>query len=412
MSKILKRPMFRKGGSAMEGVMSLAAPRKQYNSGSDPYEDKFMELVAKLREQGFTQQQAIEEARERLSEKKAYGGRIGYANGTPFEDLLKDDPYLREVYDIAQAGYGRDIQQERSDVLANLLIRGGLGLVSGEGAGKGTLGAVATAFKKPTEIALEEMKGLRQDPARMLTAKTAIAQKGAERLQMLKNQEDILDAQKKAKLVAGPQKVGESDQEYNERIRSIASDLIMSSSRSNEAVQQRFEQGQKMDRIEVIQKQEDLSYPEAASVYEFQENADKVKEATGLDIGARGGVIIGFVKNGKLDYSAAAKSLPDGIYIDPTNRTFVKIQSGKPSLIENPLIEKEQVSMMEEEITPGGEEITTFEEKQTVSKPKLVGSIRPRGGGRGRRGIPRKQPTSVFEEETQLASRPDSQRFR
>jgi hypothetical protein len=39
-----------------------------------------MELVAELREQGFTQQEAIEEARRRLD--MAKGGRVGYANGT------------------------------------------------------------------------------------------------------------------------------------------------------------------------------------------------------------------------------------------------------------------------------------------------------------------------------------------
>jgi hypothetical protein len=83
-----------------------------YAGGS---EDKFMELVERLREQGFSQQEAIEEARERLSQniatgparnnpnrienmkkfmkpisefekgktkKLAYGGRIGYAMGT------------------------------------------------------------------------------------------------------------------------------------------------------------------------------------------------------------------------------------------------------------------------------------------------------------------------------------------
>ena len=157
MSKILKRPMFRKGGKVEEGVMSLAAPRKNYQEG-----------------------------------------------GKSFEDLLAGDDYLKEVYDIAQAGYGRDVEQERRDILSNLLIRGGLGLVSGEGAGKGTLGSIATAFRGPTEQALVEMKGLRQDPAKMLTAKTAIAQKGAERLQMLKNQENLLDAQKKAKVILGP----------------------------------------------------------------------------------------------------------------------------------------------------------------------------------------------------------------
>ena len=70
--------MFRIGGSAGTGITSgLDQPRKQYAQGS---EDRFMELVSKLREQGFTQQEAIEEARRRLD--MAKGGRAGYANGT------------------------------------------------------------------------------------------------------------------------------------------------------------------------------------------------------------------------------------------------------------------------------------------------------------------------------------------
>ena len=79
MNRVLKRPMFRIGGSAGTGITSgLDQPRKQYAQGS---EDRFMELVAELREQGFTQQEAIEEARRRLD--MAKGGRVGYANGTP-----------------------------------------------------------------------------------------------------------------------------------------------------------------------------------------------------------------------------------------------------------------------------------------------------------------------------------------
>ena len=71
--------MFRIGGSAGTGITSgLDQPRKQYAQGS---EDRFMELVAELREQGFTQQEAIEEAKRRLD--MAKGGRVGYANGTP-----------------------------------------------------------------------------------------------------------------------------------------------------------------------------------------------------------------------------------------------------------------------------------------------------------------------------------------
>ena len=53
--------------------------RMGYASGS---EDKFMELVERLREQGFSQQEAIEEAREKLSKNMAYGGRMNYAMGT------------------------------------------------------------------------------------------------------------------------------------------------------------------------------------------------------------------------------------------------------------------------------------------------------------------------------------------
>ena len=38
---------------------------------------KFMDLVAKLREQGFTQEEAIEEARKQFEEKNmAKGGRV------------------------------------------------------------------------------------------------------------------------------------------------------------------------------------------------------------------------------------------------------------------------------------------------------------------------------------------------
>ena len=84
MNRTLKRPMFRIGGSAGTGITSgLDKPRKQYAQGS---EDRFMELVAELREAGFTQEQAIEEARERLSKDMADGGRIGYAMGDTAED--------------------------------------------------------------------------------------------------------------------------------------------------------------------------------------------------------------------------------------------------------------------------------------------------------------------------------------
>ena len=61
-----------------------------FNSGSEDYESKFMKLVSELMEAGFSQQQAIEEARERLSENKAEGGRIGYSGGSGKTITLMD----------------------------------------------------------------------------------------------------------------------------------------------------------------------------------------------------------------------------------------------------------------------------------------------------------------------------------
>jgi len=94
MSRILKRPMFRIGGKANEeGIISMAAPRKNYQDGS--------------------------EYKTRIDE-------------------------LKKIYQQS-AGAGPDV---RSD-LGDLLISGGLNLLSGKGAGKGTLGAVAEAYKEP-----------------------------------------------------------------------------------------------------------------------------------------------------------------------------------------------------------------------------------------------------------------------
>ena len=280
----------------MDGVMSLAAPRKQFQEGTPK---------------------------------------------PTFEDLIKDDDYLKEIYGIAQAGFGRDIQQERSDVLANLLIRGGLGLVAGEGAGKGTLGAIATAFQKPTEQALTEMAALKQDPAKMLVAKTAIEQKGAERLQRIKNQQELLDAQKKARILVGPQIEGETDFDYRQRINQEAAKIIRS---SEYGVGERFEQGTKQGEIEIIAKQAKVDLPSARIIHNLQQNQEKIKQVTGLELGPNNAVISGQKIKGRLDYSSEARNAPDGIYYDPDNRTFVKVQSGGFQIIPDPLINVKETS--------------------------------------------------------------------
>jgi hypothetical protein len=93
MSRILKRPMFRIGGSANDGIMSMAAPRKNYQEGSE-----------------------YRKARDELL------------------------PLYQEAY-----GTGPDIKSDLSD----LLISGGLNLLSGRAAGRGNLAAIAESYKDP-----------------------------------------------------------------------------------------------------------------------------------------------------------------------------------------------------------------------------------------------------------------------
>ena len=129
--RVLKRPMFRKGGSTGQGIMTGLVDRTKYAVG-----DRAKELA--------------EEYREIL--------------GRPSLDQL--------------------------------LITGGLNLLSGEGAGKGTLGEVATAFKKPTDDLFTDIR------ARNLAAKKmGIEQAQAEKL---KGTGSILAAEKRAKFLLPP----------------------------------------------------------------------------------------------------------------------------------------------------------------------------------------------------------------
>jgi hypothetical protein len=244
---------------------------------------------------------------------------------------------------------GRDIQQERSDVLANLLIRGGLGLVAGEGAGKGTLGAIATAFQKPTEQALTEMSALKQDPAAMLTAQTAIKQKGEERLQRIKNQETLMEAYKEARVILGSDA---SQEEINELAKTIQQEKSL-------GVGERFKQGVTQGNIEIIAKQSKVDLPSAKVIFDLQQNQEKIKEVTGLELGPNNAVIYGQRIKGRLDYSSEARNAPDGIYYDPDNRTFIKVQSGGFQIIPNPLINVKETSEIPNTETKEVEDITS-----------------------------------------------------
>ena len=92
MARVLNRPMFRKGGSANEGIMHGLVDRK------------------------------------------------GYANGTPgMEDVRS---YMNLIKGFAGPA---------PDPVPELLVTGGLNVLSGQHAGGGTLANIAGSFKKPTE---------------------------------------------------------------------------------------------------------------------------------------------------------------------------------------------------------------------------------------------------------------------
>ena len=268
----------------------------------------------------------------------ASGGRAKYqeAGRVTMQDLIKDDPFLKEIYQTAQAGYGRDIQQERSDVLANLLIRGGLGLVSGEGAGKGTLGAIATAFRKPTEQALTEMAALKQDPAKMLVAKTAIEQKGAERLAEIKQKNALLDAQKKAQIIVGPQKSGESDADYAARVNAEAGKIVKE---STYGVGSRFETARKDDKLKEYKDDFNLTGDAAELYFQFEKNADKVRKNTGQPVR---GFMKARPKGAGIQYDGRNKQ--PGIYYDPYNNNYIEVKGGVATVISNPLTGVKQMS--------------------------------------------------------------------
>lgn len=95
MSRILKRPMFRIGGSANDGVMSIAAPRKNYRTGSD---------------------------------------------------IMREAEADRQVLEQF-AGPGRDLRNRQMD----LLLEGSLALGAGAGAGKKLPQALALSFREPVQ---------------------------------------------------------------------------------------------------------------------------------------------------------------------------------------------------------------------------------------------------------------------
>ena len=118
MSRILKRPMFRKGGSVGEGIMSKVEPRYGFNQGGN----------------------------------------------------------FEQIYKRIEPLYTKAMQTGRDDTISNLLIRGGLNLVAGSDRDEPLLRQVAGAYKQPTEVALKEVQQRRlMEPQAKLAALGAAA---------------------------------------------------------------------------------------------------------------------------------------------------------------------------------------------------------------------------------------------
>ena len=150
MSRILKRPMFRIGGSANEGIVSMAQPRRNYSVGS-PKEERITKSA---------------EEYARLLEKFAGPGPSTYSD------------------------------------LGDLLISGGLNLMSGRGAGKGTLGAIAESYRDPYAAfakARANEEALKRQ-LRMSAATQAISSDEARELQKMKLEAALAEDKQKLEL--------------------------------------------------------------------------------------------------------------------------------------------------------------------------------------------------------------------
>ena len=117
MSRIFKRPMFRKGGEVMEGIMTGIQPRRNYADGK-------------------TREEIISGSLENLSP--------------------SSQGYAQSFMDLAKLG-----GTSNKDLLTNVLIQGGLRGMSQTGGG-GTLGNLAKAFEEPVAGALKQRSANQQ----------------------------------------------------------------------------------------------------------------------------------------------------------------------------------------------------------------------------------------------------------
>ena len=105
MSRILSRPMFRKGGSTNKGIMDGLVDRK------------------------------------------------GYKQGTTWDEVVTEYPHAKEAYDLMST-----IDKPKDTSFYEMLIGGGLETVSGKHAGEGLLANLAGSYKGPSEKFFEQKR--------------------------------------------------------------------------------------------------------------------------------------------------------------------------------------------------------------------------------------------------------------
>jgi hypothetical protein len=144
--------MFRKGGEVMEGVMTGIQPRGNYATGNFLSEEN----IAVNTEMGGGPNRGLMQLMKTPA-----------PTPTPSINNFDISKYGEESFDsrwdkaMKSADYimGRDRRGGiGSDAVAQALISGGLRAIGGAGAGKGTLGELATAFSPVVDRAFEQLQ--------------------------------------------------------------------------------------------------------------------------------------------------------------------------------------------------------------------------------------------------------------
>ena len=143
MSRILKRPMFRKGGSTNEGIMTGLVDRK------------------------------------------------GYSNGSVNKEAIRSD--ISNIKDL----FTEFAPQPRDTSLSEMLIGGGLNLVSGAGAGEGLMANLARSYKGPSETFFERQRAREAYDSKMGSAAAQMAIGRA----LSPSKESVLATEKKARFL-------------------------------------------------------------------------------------------------------------------------------------------------------------------------------------------------------------------